>query len=157
MSERLASKTSVDTERLINQSNPPRKPRPALTYENVGEAAWRLKQEFDLPEDWQSEVYSWLSDHREHALENIGLSGPVLFNRKSTKAAQRQSRLQRPVKSEPVDPANELILDAIKALGVSTTQQAVSDAVAVLYPTGIADNQGDVIRKTFLYLQGKRP
>ena len=87
----------------------------------------------------------------------IGLSGPVLFNRKSTKAAQPKSRLQRPVKNEPVDPANELILDAIKALGVSTTQQAVSDAVAVLYPTGIADNQGDVIRKTFLYLQGKRP
>lgn len=40
------------------------------TFENVGEAAWRLKREFALPEDWQSEVHSWLSDHRDHALEN---------------------------------------------------------------------------------------
>ena len=40
------------------------------TYENIGEAAWRLKQEFDLPEEWQSEVYSWLSDHRDHAIDN---------------------------------------------------------------------------------------
>lgn len=40
------------------------------TYENVGEAAWRLKQEFSLPDDWQSDVYSWLSDHRDRALEN---------------------------------------------------------------------------------------
>ena len=40
------------------------------TFENVGEAAWRLKSEFDLPADWQSDVYSWLSDHRDRALEN---------------------------------------------------------------------------------------
>ena len=40
------------------------------TYENVGEAAWRLKSEFDLTADWQSDVYSWLSDHRDRALEN---------------------------------------------------------------------------------------
>lgn len=45
------------------------------TYENVGEAAWRLKNEFDLPEDWQSEVYSWLSDHRDRALENTDDQG----------------------------------------------------------------------------------
>ena len=45
------------------------------TYENIGEAAWRLKQEFDLPEEWQSEVYSWLSDHRERALENTDDQG----------------------------------------------------------------------------------
>jgi hypothetical protein len=40
------------------------------TYENVGEAAWKLKQEFELPEDWQSEVFSWLSNHRDNALES---------------------------------------------------------------------------------------
>lgn len=45
------------------------------TYEIVGEAEWRLKVEFDLPEDWQSEVYSWLSDHRDHALENTDDQG----------------------------------------------------------------------------------
>lgn len=45
------------------------------TYENIGEAAWRLKQEFDLPSEWQSEVYSWISDHRDHALENVDDQG----------------------------------------------------------------------------------
>ena len=45
------------------------------TYENVGEAAWRLKGEFSLPEDWQSDIYSWLSDHRDHAVENTDDQG----------------------------------------------------------------------------------
>ena len=45
------------------------------TYENVGEAAWRLKQEFNLPTDWQSDVCSWLSDNRNHALENVDDQG----------------------------------------------------------------------------------
>ena len=45
------------------------------TYENVGEAAWRLRSEFDLPEDWQSDVYGWLSDHRDRALENTDDQG----------------------------------------------------------------------------------
>lgn len=40
------------------------------TFENIGEAAWRLKQDFTLPDEWQSDVFSWLSDHRDHALEN---------------------------------------------------------------------------------------
>lgn len=40
------------------------------TYDNIGEAAWRLKQDFNLPNEWQSEVYSWISDHRENALES---------------------------------------------------------------------------------------
>lgn len=45
------------------------------TFENVNEAAWRLKQEFTLPDDWQSDVYDWLSDHRDHALENVDDQG----------------------------------------------------------------------------------
>ena len=44
-------------------------------YENVGEAAWRLKNEFSLPDDWQDDVYNWLSEHREHALENTSDEG----------------------------------------------------------------------------------
>lgn len=40
------------------------------TFHNIGEAAWRLKHDFDLPEDWQGDVYTWLSEHRDHALEN---------------------------------------------------------------------------------------
>jgi hypothetical protein len=45
------------------------------TYENVGEAAWRLKQQFSLPDDWQSDVFSWLTDHRDNALENVDDQG----------------------------------------------------------------------------------
>lgn len=45
------------------------------TFENIGEAAWRLKHSFKLPEDWQSDVYGWLSEHRNHALENTDDQG----------------------------------------------------------------------------------
>jgi len=88
----------------------------------------------------------------------IGLNGPVLFNRRSTKAGQPKQKPQRPVKNSAVDPAIEAVVDTVKALGLTTTPQAVCDAVSTLYPSGIAGiEQGDVIRRTFLFLQGKRP
>lgn len=40
------------------------------TLANLPEAAWRLKHDFDLPDDWPCEVYDWLSDHRPTAIEN---------------------------------------------------------------------------------------
>jgi len=40
------------------------------TVENIADSAWRLKNEHDLPEGWECEVYSWLSDHRQRAVEN---------------------------------------------------------------------------------------
>jgi hypothetical protein len=40
------------------------------TIENINDAAWRVKHEYDLPDGWESEVYSWLSDHRQSAIEN---------------------------------------------------------------------------------------
>ena len=40
------------------------------TFENLTDAAWRLKDEFELPEGWEDDVYSWLSDHNDSALEN---------------------------------------------------------------------------------------
>lgn len=40
------------------------------TLENIADAAWRLKHEFDLPQGWESDVYSWLSDHRPGEIEN---------------------------------------------------------------------------------------
>ncbi|HVX12170.1 MAG TPA: hypothetical protein VHC22_13395 [Pirellulales bacterium] len=40
------------------------------TLENIADSAWRLKHDFDLPEDWEAEVYSWLSDHDSSAIEN---------------------------------------------------------------------------------------
>jgi len=40
------------------------------TLDNIKDAAWRLKNEFKLPEGWESDVYSWLSDHRSGEIEN---------------------------------------------------------------------------------------
>jgi hypothetical protein len=41
------------------------------TLDNIKDAAWRLKNDFELPEDWQYQVYSWLSDNRCGEIENI--------------------------------------------------------------------------------------
>ena len=40
------------------------------TLENIKGAAWRLKNDFDLPNGWEYEVYSWLSEHRSGEVEN---------------------------------------------------------------------------------------
>jgi hypothetical protein len=40
------------------------------TLTNLPQAAWRLKHDFELPDDWPSEVCDWLSDHRPSAVEN---------------------------------------------------------------------------------------
>ncbi|MAX37656.1 MAG: hypothetical protein CME33_13950 [Gimesia sp.] len=45
------------------------------TVENIVDAAWRLRDEYDQPEDWQYEVYSWLSDHECNELENTSDQG----------------------------------------------------------------------------------
>ena len=40
------------------------------TLKNIDDGAWRLKDEFDLPEEWQEDVYRWLSDYRASEIEN---------------------------------------------------------------------------------------
>jgi hypothetical protein len=40
------------------------------TLENITDAAWRLKRQFVLPEDWESQVYSWLSDNDSSEIES---------------------------------------------------------------------------------------
>src|SRR5207249_1782032 len=39
-------------------------------FDNLDLAAWRMKREFKLPEDWQSSVFDWLGQNRANALEN---------------------------------------------------------------------------------------
>lgn len=41
-----------------------------ITLENIKDAAWRLKDEFILPEAWVGQVYDWLSEHRSGEIEN---------------------------------------------------------------------------------------
>src|SRR5260370_15114751 len=38
------------------------------TLENISDAAWRLKGEYDLTDGWEREGFSWLRDHRQNAL-----------------------------------------------------------------------------------------
>ena len=45
------------------------------TLDNIKDAAWRLKNEFKLPEDWESDVYSWLSDNDSSEVENTDDQG----------------------------------------------------------------------------------
>jgi len=40
------------------------------TVANIADAAWRLKDDFELPDDWQYEVYGWLSDNDCGEIEN---------------------------------------------------------------------------------------
>lgn len=40
------------------------------TLENIPDAAWRLKHEYELPDGWEGDVYSWLSENRSAAVEN---------------------------------------------------------------------------------------
>jgi len=45
------------------------------THENIDLAAWKVMREFVLPEGWESEVYSWLSDNDPSQLENVDDQG----------------------------------------------------------------------------------
>lgn len=41
------------------------------TIENIGEAAWRVARQYDLPDDWEVAVYRWLSNHECAEIENV--------------------------------------------------------------------------------------
>ena len=45
------------------------------TLANLPLAAWSLKNDYDLPDGWESDVYSWLSEHRWTAIENVDDQG----------------------------------------------------------------------------------
>jgi hypothetical protein len=40
------------------------------TLGNIKDTAWRLKNEYDLPEGWEAQAYDWLSENNFHAIEN---------------------------------------------------------------------------------------
>jgi hypothetical protein len=45
------------------------------TVQNIEDAAWRLKSDYELPEGWPEEVYRWLSDNEESEIENADDQG----------------------------------------------------------------------------------
>src|SRR5581483_11916281 len=40
------------------------------TLENIADAAWRLKRKYALPDGWEGEVFSWLWENDQRAVEN---------------------------------------------------------------------------------------
>ena len=86
----------------------------------------------------------------------IGANGlPVLFNRRPTKKAQSKP-LRKPAEEPQADQGD--LLDALKGLGLTTTPQAVKEALAALYPYGVCGriDQGEVVRKVFLHITGRK-
>ena len=68
------------------------------TLENIADAAWKLKNDFDLPEGWECEVYSWLSDNRCGEIDNRDDLGGY--------------------------PSEEALLEAFEALGFEPTKSS---------------------------------
>jgi hypothetical protein len=104
-------------------------------------------------------AYDWQLQQKclEIRATGIGLNGPVVFNRKRNEAGKSKPKTQPHPNEQVVDPAIDPIFEAVKSLGLTPTVQAVSDAVVALFPVGITGlDLGDVVRKVFLHLQGKR-
>ncbi|MBI1249038.1 hypothetical protein GC197_14500 [bacterium] len=66
--ESLATYPILDEEDFSNREY-------EATVENIVDAAWRLRDDYDLPEDWQYEVYGWLSDSECHEIESTSGQG----------------------------------------------------------------------------------
>ena len=63
LTERLAEYPILDEEDYSNREY-------EATIENIADAAWRVKDEYELPDGWQCEIYGWLSDNDPSAVEN---------------------------------------------------------------------------------------
>ena len=86
---------------------------------------------------------------KESCIGNDG--NPVVFNRKLTKT-------RKPVRGRNSLPDSTQftgLTDALKSLGLTTTNEAVAQAAAELYPDGDwkEADQGEAIRRVFLQLQ----
>lgn len=63
LAERLADYPILDETDYSNREY-------EATLANIADAAWRLKHDYNLPDDWASEVCSWFWDHNQRAVEN---------------------------------------------------------------------------------------
>ena len=68
MQERLADYPVLDEEDYSQREYD-------ATVANIADAAWRLKHEYKLPEEWATEVYQWFTDYDHAAVDNRDDSG----------------------------------------------------------------------------------
>ena len=100
-------------------------------------------------------------DSQQKCLEirqtGIGNNGqPVLFNRmRATRKPKTQRQSQQPI-LEPRQDHIELV-EALRSLGMVTTNDAVAKAVTEIYPNGAEQiDQGEKIRRVFLLLRSAK-
>ncbi len=63
LAERLADYPLLDEEEYSNREY-------EATLANLTDASWRVKNDYDLPEGWESEVFSWFWENDQSAVEN---------------------------------------------------------------------------------------
>ena len=63
LTERLADYPVLDEEDYSRREY-------EATLANFADAAWRLKRAYDLPDGWESAVFSWFWEHNQGAVEN---------------------------------------------------------------------------------------
>lgn len=59
----------LDSYPVLDESDYSEKEHDA-TLDNITDAARQLRHEYILPDGWEGEVYSWLSEHNQRAVEN---------------------------------------------------------------------------------------
>ena len=85
---------------------------------------------------------------------NCGVDGkPVMFYAKGHQLPKQSKPTSK--KAKPTKSKHTAIVDAVKALGLSSVNdQQVDDAIGVLSPGGTSDTpEAEVIREVFVYLQ----
>ena len=68
LSQQLADYPILDEEDYCQREH-------EATIENLTDAAWKLKNEFELPEGWEQSVYDWFSEHDCAAIESSDRGG----------------------------------------------------------------------------------
>ena len=63
LAERLANYPILDEEDYSRREH-------EATLQNITESTWPLRDEYDLPGDFETDVFSWLWNHRQGAVEN---------------------------------------------------------------------------------------
>jgi hypothetical protein len=83
----------------------------------------------------------------------IGQDGKaVLFNRRSDKKADRKRPAAQPLAADHAG-----LVESLRGLGLAATGEAVAAAVQAVFPGGTEGlDQGEVVRRVFLHLQGRR-
>lgn len=82
----------------------------------------------------------------------VGANGqPVLFNRKRKATSRKPEKIKQPEANDHAD-----LIEALKSLGLSASNESVSTSLTELFPDGHDGlDQGEVVRQLFLHLQQK--